>query len=509
MVGQETGRLARMSLSLNAEVLAARYRLESLIASGGMGEVWRGVDLVLDRPVAVKVLHPEYAQQAETVARFRAEARHAANLSHPAIAQVYDFGEGSTAGASGSGAGGTERPHGPEGPAFLVMELIDGPPLTQILARGPLEPVAVLDVVAQVASGLAVAHAAGVVHRDIKPGNLLVDRNGTIKITDFGVAYALGSAPLTRTGTLPGTPGYLAPERVSGHAAGPASDLYSLGIVAYECLTGSLPFTGTAMEIALAHQMRSLPPLPAGVPREVDDLIADLTARDPAQRPASAAMVAARAKAVRTAIGGAGGGGRLGGGAPDPPDPADGGGFASPPGPPRPSRTEILPLASVAGMGKDDGHDPHQPVPPGRGRPHQFPLRRAALGAAAIAVVASLAGWALASGLGGPTPAGRAQGTPPSQASRSAAPRVTVNAAALLGRPVWVVVRHLRQEGLVVEVRWQPDYQQDPGTVVSVQPGGKLRLGTTVVVTGARRHHHGRGHDHGQNGQGGNRSGGD
>ena len=259
-----------MSLSLNAEVLASRYRLDSRIASGGMGEVWRGVDLVLDRPVAVKVLHAEYARQAETLARFRAEARHAANLSHPAIAQVYDFGEGSPPGAPGAS---------PDHPAFLVMELIDGPPLTQLIARGPVEPGMVLDVVAQVASGLAVAHAAGVVHRDIKPGNLLVDRDGTIKITDFGVAYALGSAPLTRTGMLIGTPAYLAPERVSGHAAGPASDLYSLGVVAYECLTGSLPFTGTAMEIALAHRMQSLPPLPARVPRDVADLVGPDRAR--------------------------------------------------------------------------------------------------------------------------------------------------------------------------------------------------------------------------------------
>src|SRR5215470_20154065 len=247
-----------MSLSLNAEVLAARYRLVSRIASGGMGEVWRAVDLVLDRPVAVKLLLAEYAQQPETTARFRAEARHAAVLSHPNIAQVYDFGEGTS-----------------EQPAFLVMELVEGPPLTQQIARGPLQPARVLDVIAQVAAGLAVAHAAGVVHRDIKPGNLLVGRSGTIKITDFGVAYALGSAPLTRSGMLIGTPAYLAPERVSGHAAGPASDLYSLGVVAYECLTGGLPFTGTAMEIALAHQMRSLPPLPARVPREVADLIAD------------------------------------------------------------------------------------------------------------------------------------------------------------------------------------------------------------------------------------------
>ena len=274
-----------MSRSLSAEVLASRYRLDALIASGGMGAVWRAVDLVLDRPVAVKLLRAELAQHADTVARFRAEARHAAGLSHPSIAQVYDFGEAAA-----------------DQPAFLVLELVDGPPLTELIATGQLPPDQVMDIVAQVASGLAVAHAAGVVHRDIKPANLLLDGSGIVKITDFGVAHAAGSAPLTRTGTLIGTPAYLAPERIAGQAAGPASDLYSLGMVAYECLAGAVPFTGTAMEIALAHRMQGLPPLPASVPARVAGLITDLTAKDPGGRPAGAAEVAARARALRDDI---------------------------------------------------------------------------------------------------------------------------------------------------------------------------------------------------------------
>jgi serine/threonine-protein kinase len=476
-----------MSLSLNAEVLAARYRLDHLIASGGMGEVWRAVDLVLDRPVAVKLLHPEYAQHAETAARFRAEARHAANLSHPSIAQVYDFGE-ATQGR----------------PAFLVMELIAGSPLTQVLAGGPLPPARVLDVVAQVAAGLAAAHAAGVVHRDIKPGNLLVDRD-TVKITDFGIAYALGSAPLTRTGALIGTPAYLAPERVNGQAAGPASDLYSLGMVAYECLTGSLPFTGTAVEIALAHQHQSLPPLPAAVPHEVAELIAQLTARDPARRPASAGAVAARARALADAIDGpipdAGAGSQgtdaeLSGN--------DGWTAASGSGMLDRTLTDVGYAGGSDGIGVGAGHD--GPGLPLARHPRRRPSRRgAALAAAAIAVVAGLAGWAVASASGSP-PQGQAHR---SHESNAAARAVTVDAAALLGHPVRTVVGQLRQRGLLVSVAWQPSHEQRPGTVLSVQPSGKITTGTRVLVTGASRPDKDRHHDHGHGNDGGNGQGGD
>ncbi len=274
-----------MTLSQASYVLADRYRLDDRIAAGGMGEVWRAFDLVLGRPVAVKLLRDEYAQHPETLERFRAEARHTAAVSHPGIAQMYDYGE-----------------PGPAQPPFLVMELVEGAPLTQLLARGPLDPARVMDMVAQAAAGLYAAHAAGLVHRDIKPGNLLVSPDGTVKITDFGIAYAAGSAPLTRTGALIGTPAYLAPERVAGASAGPASDLYSLGIVAYECLAGAQPFTGTPMEVALAHQYQSLPPLPPAVPLPAAALVAELTARDPAARPADAGEVAARAARLRDAL---------------------------------------------------------------------------------------------------------------------------------------------------------------------------------------------------------------
>ena len=181
-------------------VLRGRYRLDELIASGGMGEVWRGTDLAIDRRVAIKVLLPEHADDEDGVARFRAEAHHAGSLSHPNIAQVFDYGEAQ-----------------PPEPGYLVMELVEGLSLTRILDDGPLPPGDVMDVIAQAARGLAAAHHAGLVHRDIKPGNLLVRLDGLVKITDFGIAHAVGETPVTQPVTQPGmligTPAYLAPER--------------------------------------------------------------------------------------------------------------------------------------------------------------------------------------------------------------------------------------------------------------------------------------------------------
>jgi len=323
-----------------------------------------------------------------------------------------------------------------------------------------------------------------VVHRDIKPGNLLVDRSGIVKITDFGIAYALGSAPLTRTGNLIGTPAYLAPERINGQAAGPPSDLYSLGMVAYECLTGSLPFTGTAVEIALAHQRQTLPPLPAAVPREVAGLIAQLTARDPARRPASAAAVADRARVLRDALGEPTSGADADTG---PADIGGGGGDVwevSQPGMHDRTLTDI----SYPG-------EPWPPVPPMARRRSR---KGAALAAAAIAVVAGLAGWVLANATGSDRPPGQ---VPASHSSTNAGRSVTVDATALVGQPVRGVVSQLKQLGLQVTVSWQPANDQKPGRVLSVTPSGSVPVGTTVVVTGASRangEHHGDGHGNNQ-----------
>ena len=212
-------------------LLAGRYRLTDRIATGGMGEVWRAEDNLLNRNVAVKLLPTGRAGDEAFLARFRAEARYAASLSHPGIARVYDYGESSEFGG-----------------AYLVMELVEGDPLSAILANaGRLSPDVTLDIVSQSARALEAAHEAGIVHRDIKPGNLLVTADGTTKITDFGIATAVAAAQashLTETGMVMGTAMYVSPEQATGSPVTAASDIYSLGVVAYECLAGrrrSLP----------------------------------------------------------------------------------------------------------------------------------------------------------------------------------------------------------------------------------------------------------------------------
>jgi serine/threonine-protein kinase len=336
------------------------------------------------------------------------------------------------------------------------------------------------------------------VHRDIKPGNLLVDPAGRVKITDFGIAYAAGSAPLTRTGTLLGTPAYLAPERLGGAEAGPASDLYSLGMVAYECLAGALPFTGTAVEIALAHQNQALPPLPPAVPAGVAALVAHLTARDPAARPGSAAEVAGRAAALLGALDGAWTGPAIPGAAAYPgPDPGPAA-YLDPPGAAADGHAATAYLDLPGG----DGSGPYQQA----GRAGRYvPARRRPRFLAtvlAIVVIGCVAGWLLASALGpAPGPAAR----PPGQA---ASRTVAVHAGALVGLPVRIVVARLRQLGLRVRLAWEPS-DQPRGTVLAVRPGGQVPRGTVVVVTAAARPS-GRGHDHGRGrGDGGNGQGGD
>ena len=259
-----------------------RYELSSRIAIGGMGEVWEATDLVIGRPVAIKILKDEYLGDPGFLERFRAEARHAALVNHEGIANVYDYGE-------------------EDGSAFLVMELVPGEPLSSILERQhTLPPDRVLDVVAQTAMALHAAHAAGLVHRDIKPGNLLVTPDGRVKITDFGIARITDQVPLTATGQVMGTVQYLSPEQASGQAASPATDVYSLGIVAYEALAGHRPFTGESQVAIAMAQINDTPPdLPGSVPEPIRRLVFACIAKAPSDRPTTAALLARAATALR------------------------------------------------------------------------------------------------------------------------------------------------------------------------------------------------------------------
>ncbi len=259
-----------------------RYELSSRVAIGGMGEVWEATDLVIGRPVAIKILKDEYLGDPGFLERFRAEARHAALVNHEGIANVYDYGE-------------------EDGSAFLVMELVPGEPLSSILEREhTLPPDRVLDVVAQTATALQAAHAAGLVHRDIKPGNLLVTPDGRVKITDFGIARITDQVPLTATGQVMGTVQYLSPEQASGQPASPATDIYSLGIVAYEALAGHRPFTGESQVAIAMAQINDTPPdLPTSIPEPVRRLVMACIAKAPSERPTTAALLARAAQALR------------------------------------------------------------------------------------------------------------------------------------------------------------------------------------------------------------------
>lgn len=263
------------------QVFGSRYELVSRIAIGGMGEVWKATDSVIGRTVAIKILKDEYMGDPGFRERFRAEARHAALVNHEGIANVFDYGE-------------------EDGSAYLVMELVPGEALSSVLDREKILPATkVLHIVAQTAAALHAAHQAGLVHRDIKPGNLLITPDGAVKITDFGIARLADQVPLTATGQVMGTVQYLAPEQASGKPASPATDVYSLGIVAYEALAGKRPFRGESqVAIAMAQIKEAPPALPTSIPEAVRKLVLSCMAKKPGDRPASAADLSQAALAL-------------------------------------------------------------------------------------------------------------------------------------------------------------------------------------------------------------------
>jgi eukaryotic-like serine/threonine-protein kinase len=264
--------------------VADRYRLVRRIATGGMGTVYEGVDERLGRRVAVKVLKEEYADDPRSQERFSREARAAAMLNHPHIAQVFDSGQD----ASG---------------AFIVMEYVDGPHLGQLLEiEGRLAPWRAVGIAADMCSALGAAHAVGIVHRDVKPSNVLLTPHHQVKVTDFGIAQAQGQAALTGTGMVLGTAHYLSPEQASGQGTTPASDVYAVGVLLFQLLTGSVPFdSDSPVAVALSHATQEVPPvtdLAPDVPPRVAAAVAHATAKDPRQRFADASLMEAELRAA-------------------------------------------------------------------------------------------------------------------------------------------------------------------------------------------------------------------
>jgi len=470
--------------------IAGRYALEERIATGGMGEVWRARDTVLDRRVAVKVLKSEYAADPKFLDRFRAEAKHAAGLSHPGIASVFDYGEIGDM-------------------AFLVMEYVDGEPLSALLARvGRLPADRTLDIVGQAALALQAAHDAGVVHRDVKPGNLLVRPDGVVKVTDFGIARVVDAAPVTQTGMVVGTAAYLSPEQAAGRPITPASDIYSLGVVSYECLTGERPFAGdSAVAIAMAHVSTPPPPLPKDTPPIVADLVDRSLEKQPERRPTSAGDFGRTALALAATL-------RQGSGdtrlltAPYP--------TAAEPSAPRPvsdaERRRLRNIfiaigAAVVIVGfvllhSCAGGAQQVTMPPVTGESYDTAAKALhALGLNATRRVIHDAGHPAGLVLKQSVARGTRIGSGSSVTLTVASgPRAeTVDPTDYVGKPAADVTAALRAKNLVVTTKTTETKDVAPGTVVSVAPGGTLHEGDTVTVTVATAppHHHKGKDDHG------------
>ena len=256
-------------------VLGGRYALIARIASGGMADVWSATDEVLRREVAVKIMRPDVGNESLFAARFRDEAVNSAGLNHTNIATLFDYGED-------------------DGLTYLVMELVPGEPLSHVLRlRGAMPAEEVRSILGQAALALSVAHEARVIHRDVKPANIMIREDGLVKLTDFGIARALDASGHTRHGEMLGTPNYISPEQAMGEPATEASDLYALGVVGHEMLTGAKPFDrGTPIATALSHVREEPPPLPDGVPVDLARLIEACLAKEPEDRPVNAAALA-------------------------------------------------------------------------------------------------------------------------------------------------------------------------------------------------------------------------
>ena len=424
-------------------VLRARYHLVRKIASGGMGSVWEAEDEVLHRRVAVKVLSDALAEDERFVERFRREARAAASLSHPNVASVFDFGEDS------------ETP-------FIVMELIDGETLADRLAReGALAPEEAGRVAAEVADALQCAHDAGIVHRDVKPGNVMLTRQGDVKVMDFGIAAASWASPLTATGSTMGTATYISPEQAGGRGSSAASDVYSLGVVLFEMLSGRPPFTGdNPVAVATAH-IHDPPPTLGSSGREVPPAMIEATHRalqkEPDARPAPSSTFAAMLRAAAK----------------------DGGEADATAVLPVPGATAVLP-AKDGPDGADVGRDTETvgaATPPRGSRGLRGAWIWLAAALALVLVTALIAGL-----IGGDEP----------RPKPSLVPTAALTVPRLVGLPVDQAIRALVDRGLRLEAvrpaEGEPDVVVDsdpaPGSTVEPGTGVTLFVGTQPVDSG-------------------------
>lgn len=436
-------------------VLGDRYLLTGRLAVGGMGEVWAATDNVLGRSVAIKILRDDLVDSPGFLERFRAEARHTAALSHPGVAGVYDYGEDHD---------------GDRRVAYLVMELVPGQPLSRVMAdRGPLSVNTVLSLLAQTAEALHAAHVMGVVHRDVKPGNLLLLEDGRIKVTDFGIARAANSVSLTEVGQVIGTARYISPEQAAGGIATPASDVYSLGVIGYEMLAGHPPFAGdNAGALAMAHTYQVPEPLPATVPAGVRAAIESALSKDPSDRPRDAHAFASELRRLQLST---------------MPPPALTTVEAMDPGEPTlvaelspveaptrvmGSKTEIMPTRAVVAGTRDLGLS-QEPYAARR-------QRRRIAAAALVTIVVAFALLQL-------RPTGGARSLQGLKASSTTVAFVTVDPKAIVGLTAAKASDVLSKEGLLVATTSAAAGGIPAGVVTAVDPSGQVAVGTRVTLT--------------------------